>query len=62
MRLLKHLSPREESMLYVIKVRSSPAMASDVEYNREMEASSSIGVLGVILIGVLPCCLPGCCV
>lgn len=37
-------------------------MASDVEYNREMEAPSSIGVLGVILIGVLPCCLPGCCV
>lgn len=61
MRLLKNLSPREESVFHVIKVRISP-MAYDVECNMEMGSASSIRVLSVPLIGVVPCCLPGCCI
>lgn len=61
MRLLKNLSPGEESVFHVIWVMISP-MAHDVECNMEMGSPSSIGVLSVPLIGIVPHCLLGCCI
>lgn len=60
MRLLKNLSPREESMFHEIEAKIS--MVYDVECNMEMESPRYIGVLCVLLLGLVPYCLPGCCV
>lgn len=60
-RLLKNLSPREESMFHEIEARIS-SMVYDVECYMEMESPRYIGVLCVLLLGLVPCCLPGCCV
>lgn len=51
----------KKSMFHEIEVRISP-VAYYVECNMAMGSPSSIGVLSIPLIGLVPCCLPGCCV
>lgn len=59
MRLLKTLSPREESMFYEIEAKIS-LMVYEVEWNMEMESPRYIRELCVLLLGLVPYCLPGC--